>query len=103
MGVDVYLGGMEPYEREYLEEIADNLSASIASGMRDDTADVELIESEDRLTAYGQLWVRGYLTSRLSIFRAGAHGNPNLSQDDIEHIAEFVDERQAGFAAELYS
>lgn len=94
---------MEPYETAYLEAIADNLAASVASGMRDDATDVDLVESDDRLTTSGRLWVRGYLTSRLSTFRAGTRGNPNLSQEDHEFLAEFVDEHQAGVAAELYS
>lgn len=94
---------MEQYETAYLETIVDNLAASVASGMREAATDVDLVESEDRLTASGRLWVRGYLTSRLSTFRAGTRGNPNLSQEDHEYIAEFVDEHQAGFAAQLYS
>lgn len=94
---------MEPYEKAYLEEIADNLSASIANGMRDGTNDVKLVESENQLTTYGEVWVRGYLTSRFSLFRAGTQGNPNLSQKDLEQISKFVDDHQAGFAAELYS
>ncbi|WP_313691991.1 hypothetical protein [Halorarum halobium] len=94
---------MEAYERAYLEAIAENLAASIAMGMRDGSADVELVESEDRLTTAGELWVRGYLTGRLSMFRAGTNGNPNLSAADLTEIAAFVEDHQAGFAAELYS
>ncbi|QLG61446.1 hypothetical protein [Halorarum salinum] len=94
---------MKPHEIAFLEEIADNRSASIASAMRDGTADVELVESESRLTVHGRLWVRGYLTDRFSMYRAGTTGNPNLTAEDLERIAEFVDEHQAGFAAELYS
>ena len=94
---------MEPYETEYLEAVVDNLAASVANGMREGTTGEELVESEDRLTASGRLWVNGYLTSRLSALRAGAHGNPNLSREDLEYVSSFVDEHQAQFAAELYS
>ena len=100
---DAERGRMEAYERAYLDAIADNLAASVASAMRDGADDVDLVESEDLLTASGRLWVHGYLTSRLSTFRAGSRGNPNLSREDLELIAAFVDERQGAFAAELYS
>lgn len=92
---------MEEYERAYLEAVADNLAASIASGMRSVT-DEPLFEDEESLTAGGRLWAQGYLTGRLSVLRSGSTGNPNLSNDDLDQVASVVERNQASIAAQLY-
>jgi hypothetical protein len=94
---------MEPYEEAYLEAILENLATSIAQCLRDGGVDVELAESRDRLTDGGRLWVCGYVTSRLSMLRAGEGGNPNLSADDLERVHEVVDRHQSAIACQLHS
>lgn len=92
---------MEEYEREFLQAVAGNLSASIATSMRS-TADQDLFEDETTLTTAGQMWATGYLTGRLSIVRSGATGNPNLSSDDLEEVVALIDENESDIAAQLY-
>ena len=92
---------MEAYERDYLDDVANNLAASIASGMRTVTED-RLFEDETSLTASGRLWAQGYLTGRLSMLRSGSTGNPNLSADDLEQLADLVERNEAEIAAQLY-
>jgi|GEM_PF-2985911 len=92
---------MEQYEREFLEAVAANLAASIASGMRS-TTDEDLFEDETTLTVAGRMWARGYLTGRLSIVRSGTTGNPNLSADDLEAVAALIDQNESDIAAQLY-
>ncbi|AQL41767.1 hypothetical protein BV210_03110 [Halorientalis sp. IM1011] len=94
---------MEPYEEEYLEAILENLSTSMAQCMRDGGVDAELVESRDRLTTSGRLWVCGYVTSRLSMVRAGEVGNPNLSVRDLEHVHEVVERHESAIACQLHS
>lgn len=93
---------MHEYERQFTEAVAENLAASIANEVRD--GDVSrLVDSEEALTEKGRLYVRGYLVGRLSMLRAGAVGNPNLSADDTAAVAEILDEHEARIAAELYA
>lgn len=94
---------MESYEEAYLEAVIDNLAASIANAMRDGTAADDLVESEDRLTDSGRLWVDGFLTGRLTMLRSGAVGNPNLSESDRRRVSALVERRESAVAAELYS
>jgi hypothetical protein len=92
---------MEEYERKFLQAVAGNLAASIATGMRS-TADEDLFEDETTLTPAGRMWARGYLTGRLSVVRSGATGNPNLSADDLEAVAALIDQNESDIAAQLY-
>lgn len=94
---------MEPYEEEYLEAILENLSTSMAQCMRDGGVDVELVESQDQLTDSGRIWVCGYVTSRLSMVRAGKVGNPNLTVEDLDHVHEVVDRHESTIACQLHS
>lgn len=94
---------MEEYEVAYLEAVVDNLSASIASSMRDGVDDEPMVESDDQLTRAGRMWLRGYLTGRLAVHRAGVVGNPNLNESDLQRVSELADGREAAVAAELYS
>lgn len=92
---------MEEYERKFLEAVTENLAASIASGMRS-TTEVDLFEDEATLTAAGRMWAQGYLTGRLSIVRSSSMGNPNLSADDLETVADLIEREEADIAAQLY-
>lgn len=93
---------MEEDERRFLERMLDTLGPSLARNMRETPTD-DLVADDDRLTERGRLWVHGYLTGRLSMLRAGATGNPNLSAGDLSEIEDLVDGREAGIAAELYA
>ncbi|WP_232686168.1 hypothetical protein [Halobacterium zhouii] len=94
---------MEAYEREFLRQVLESRSASIANGLRDGLPDENALRDRERLTSEGQNWVRGYLTCRLSMVRGASTGNPNLSNTDFEIISELVDGKQKQIAAELYS
>lgn len=89
------------YERQFVRDVIDNLSASVAGGMRE--GDGEFVESGETLTPQGLAYVRGYLTGRLSMLRGGSIGNPNLSEEDVEELTAIVEENEAAVAAELYS
>jgi len=92
---------MEQYEREFLEAVAGNLAASIASGMRS-TSEADLFEDETTLTPAGRMWAEGYLIGRLSLVRSGTTGNPNLSADDVEAVASLIEQSESDIAAQLY-
>ena len=94
---------MEPYEEEYLEAILENLSTSMAQCMREGDAGVELVRNRSQLTDSGRLWVCGYVTSRLSMMRAGEVGNPNLSPEDLDRVHEVVARHESAIAEQLYS
>ncbi|MFD1589483.1 hypothetical protein ACFR9U_21105 [Halorientalis brevis] len=94
---------MESYEQAYLEMIVENMAASMANCMRDGVVDFEMVAGPDHLTDRGRLWVCGYMTSRLSMIRAGTHGNPNLSTADLTRLKDLVEQHESAIAAELYS
>lgn len=94
---------MESYEQAYLEAIIENLAASIANCMRDGVVDAEMVETQGNLTTHGRLWVCGYMTSRLSMIRAGRLGNPNLTADDLDAVTALVAQHESTIAAELYA
>lgn len=94
---------MEPYEQAYLEAVIENLAASIANCMRDGVVDAEMVATQDHLTNHGRLWVCGYMTSRLSMIRAGRLGNPNLTADDLDAVTDLVTRHESIIAAELYA
>ncbi len=91
------------YEHAYLDVALDNLSASIASGMRDGIEIERLIEDDDSLTDLGRTWVHGYLAGHLAILRGSSTGNPNLRVDDIDELAALAEDHEAEIAAELYA
>jgi hypothetical protein len=94
---------MESYERQFAEAVVDDLSTSIANNVRE-AIDVDaLVEDEQNLTTEGRMYVRGYVVGRLTMLRAGAVGNPNLSAGDLERITEIVDRNESGIAAALYA
>lgn len=94
---------MREFERQFVEMVVENLSTSIANSVRE-TYDVEtLVDDDERLTAAGRLYVLGYLTGRLTMVRAGAIGNPNLSAEDLEALGEVVDDHESSIAAALYA
>ncbi|MFB6129883.1 MAG: hypothetical protein ABEJ28_03570 [Salinigranum sp.] len=92
---------MEEYERQFMADVIESLSVSIASGMRE--CEEEFVESKEGLTDHGRLYVRGYLTARLSMLRSAAVGNPNLTADDVDQITSLVEDNEAKIAAQLYS
>jgi hypothetical protein len=92
---------VEEYEREFLEDVIANMSASIANAMRE--YEDRFVESDDRLTSQGRMYVQGYLTGQLSMLRGGSAGNTNLSVDDIEGIQSVVESNEAGIVAQLYA
>lgn len=94
---------MREYEREYTETVVENLSTSIANSVRESGDIGDLVDDEEQLTAEGRMYVRGYITGRLMMIRAGAIGNPNLSADDLEEIAVIVEDNESAIAAALYS
>lgn len=94
---------MREFERQFTESVVENLSTSIANNVREAMDVEDLVDDEQHLTDKGRMYVRGYVTGRLTMLRAGAVGNPNLSAEDIEGIAEIVDENEGGIAAALYA
>lgn len=94
---------MRDFEREFTEAVVENLSTSIANNVREAMDVEDLVDDERRLTETGRMYVRGYVTGRLTMLRAGAVGNPNLSAADIREVAEVVDEKEGSIAAALYA
>lgn len=94
---------MRDFEREFAETVIDNLSTSIANSVREANDIESLVDDENQLTPIGRMYVLGYLTGRLTMVRAGAIGNPNLSVEDLETLAAIVDDHESGIAAALYA
>ena len=93
---------MEEYERAFLDTVMKNMAASIASGMHEETAD-RLYDDETTLTDQGRMWAQGYLTGSLAMLRGASRGNPNLSPDDAEEVAEIVRRDEGRIASQLYA
>lgn len=94
---------MREFERQFAEAVVDNLSTSIANSVREAGEVETLVEGEEQLSSAGRMYVRGYVTGRLTMLRAGVVGNPNLSATDLEQVADLVDEREGAIAAALYA
>ena len=94
---------MREFERQFAEAVVETLSTSIANNVREAGEVSTLVADDQQLTDEGRMYVRGYLTGRLTMVRAGAVGNPNLSVEDLEEIAGIVDEHEGAIAAALYA
>lgn len=94
---------MREFERQFAETVIENLSTSIANSVREANDIESLVDGDNELSAIGRMYVLGYLTGRLTMVRAGAIGNPNLSVDDLETLADIVDDHESGIAAALYA
>lgn len=99
---------MQSYERAFIDEVIQNLAASIASHLREGLdAESFFVDDEgltdEGLTDEGWMFVYGYVTSRLTVLRASTTSNPNLTVEDMEEVRSCIDEHEANIAAELYA
>jgi hypothetical protein len=94
---------MEDFERAFIDAVIQNVPASIASNLRELLDQGTFVESEDRLTPRGRMFVFGYVTGQLTLVRAATTGNPNLSATDISEVRDCIDAHENHIAAALYA